>query len=88
MQSVIIDLTGPKSRQEIQELLAEKLAFPSYYGKNLDALADSLWEVETPAGIYLLTDKEPSSYVKTVIGIFRETEEARRGFFVYVQQAE
>ncbi len=88
MQSVIIDLTGKKSRREIQELLAEKLAFPSYYGMNLDALADSLWDVETPASIFLLIDRKPASYVNTIVNIFRDTEESRQNFFVYVQTAE
>lgn len=44
------DLASP---EQAHEILAERLRFPVYYGKNLDALADCLSEVATPTRIVL-----------------------------------
>ena len=39
---VILDASKMVSRQEAHRYLKEQLAFPDYYGKNLDALYDCL----------------------------------------------
>lgn len=41
-----ITLNGKKmtDKETAHEYIAKKLGFPEYYGKNLDALADCLWE--------------------------------------------
>lgn len=48
-----ITLSGNKmtSREVLHIYLAKKLDFPSYYGKNLDALHDCLCERDTPLHI-------------------------------------
>ncbi len=48
-----VTLSGNKmtSREVLHTYLAKKLAFPSYYGKNLDALHDCLAERSTPLHI-------------------------------------
>ena len=48
-----VTLSGNKmtSREVLHTYLAKKLAFPSYYGKNLDALHDCLTERSTPLHI-------------------------------------
>lgn len=48
-----VTLSGNKmtSREVLHTYLAKKLAFPSYYGKNLDALCDCLTERSTPLHI-------------------------------------
>ena len=45
-----VTLSGNKmtSREVLHAYLAKKLAFPAYYGKNLDALHDCLSERSTP----------------------------------------
>lgn len=48
-----VTLSGNKmtSREVLHTYLAKKLAFPAYYGKNLDALHDCLTERSTPLHI-------------------------------------
>lgn len=48
-----VTLSGNKmtSREVLHTYLAKKLAFPAYYGKNLDALHDCLCERSTPLHI-------------------------------------
>lgn len=54
MQEIIV-LEGEKmlSRREAHEHLAEQLALPDYYGRNLDALYDVLTEREGPTRIII-----------------------------------
>lgn len=44
MIRVSISPENVRSKEELHTLLAEKLSFPSYYGRNLDALYDMLTE--------------------------------------------
>jgi ribonuclease inhibitor len=54
MQEIIV-LEGEKmlSRREAHEHLAQQLALPDYYGRNLDALYDVLTEREGPTRIII-----------------------------------
>ena len=42
---IVIDCTGIDSREAFHRTLSDALCFPSWYGKNLDALYDALAEV-------------------------------------------
>ncbi|MEE8886179.1 MAG: barstar family protein [Eubacteriales bacterium] len=46
MKKVILDLRNVHSREAVQELIMQKLQFPDYYGKNLDALHDCLTDLD------------------------------------------
>lgn len=48
MQVQILYGSSITSKEQLHELLAERLAFPSYYGHNLDALHDCLSELSQP----------------------------------------
>lgn len=45
MREITIDCTGIPNGAALHALLAERLEFPSHYGKNLDALYDCLTEI-------------------------------------------
>lgn len=42
---IVIDCTDVKNETEFHDLLSKKMAFPDYYGRNLDALNDVLRDV-------------------------------------------
>lgn len=45
MRTIIIDGREMTSRANAHALLAERLSFPAYYGRNLDALHDCLGDI-------------------------------------------
>ena len=55
MKQIILDFIKFNTKEEIHEYLSEKLGFPEYYGRNLDALYDilSVWPEEI--SFYLFT---------------------------------
>ena len=42
MKLLLLDMNEMESEEAVHNYLMEKLAFPDYYGKNLDALSDML----------------------------------------------
>ena len=76
-----VTLSGNKmtSREVLHTYLAKKLAFPSYYGKNLDALHDCLCERSTPLHItvtYANRLKEHlGDYGETLLQVLQDTTE-------------
>ena len=59
MQEVLIRGIDFESTEEIHDYIAEELSFPSYYGKNLDALYDVLTDLSRETRIRIdLTDTE------------------------------
>ncbi|MDO4961618.1 MAG: barstar family protein, partial [Eubacteriales bacterium] len=55
MKKVLLDLSVPCTKEKTHEYIAEQMGFPSYYGKNLDALYDELTSIHEPTavGIFL-----------------------------------
>lgn len=56
MKKITLDFGGLTSaaaltRREIHEYIAEKMAFPEYYGHNLDALYDCLTDITEPTAV-------------------------------------
>ncbi|NLB42341.1 MAG: barstar family protein [Clostridiales bacterium] len=69
MTTIIIDGRRLKTKKRAHEYLAEKLSFPSYYGKNLDALHDVLTSYGKPT---CLRVRYPAS-ITTNLGKYGET---------------
>lgn len=53
MNTIIINGSEMTSRDSAHAHLAERLSFPNYYGRNLDALHDCLTEVNEPTHIII-----------------------------------
>lgn len=82
MRKVILDFDIPEDRKEAHEYIAEKLDFPEYYGKNLDALYDCLTDISEPTAVGIF---DPSSdfsdididymmYIEKVKQTFKDAE--------------
>ena len=56
MNVIYIEGSRMTGRRQAHEYLAEKLSLPEYYGHNLDALADVLWELPAGTCIVLLEE--------------------------------
>ena len=53
MKIFILDGSRFTSKQEAHEYIQRTLGFPSYYGKNLDALDDCLSELSRDVGVIM-----------------------------------
>ena len=54
MNQITIDCSLFSCRNDAHQALSQALAFPAYYGNNLDALHDCLTEIGTDTRIQLL----------------------------------
>ncbi len=76
-----VTLSGNKmlTKEAMHTYLARKLKFPSYYGKNLDALHDCLGEISHPLHITVtFTDRlteELGEYGKTFLEVLKDAAE-------------
>ena len=61
--TVILDGTAMHDRQEAHSHLAQRLALPDYYGRNLDALYDLLTQIGTDTELVL---RDSDALVKTL----------------------
>ena len=58
---ITLDLKSVKTPAEAQDFLKNALAFPDYYGKNLDALYDMLTQWDRWATIALVLPADPGA---------------------------
>lgn len=76
-----VTLSGNKmlTKEAMHTYLARKLKFPSYYGKNLDALHDCLGDIIHPLRITVtFTDRlveELGDYGKTFLEVLKDVAE-------------
>ena len=54
METIVIDGSQMPDRPAAHQHLAERLSFPAYYGRNLDALFDCLTDLKAPVTVRLL----------------------------------
>ncbi len=93
MKKTIVDFSKCKYLGEIHQVLKESLAFPNYYGENLDALFDCLryytFEKITiiivGLGNYSLTGNSEAQYVSKMIEVFSDvTKQSPNIKFEYI----
>ena len=83
-----LDFKGLKNKKELHQYLKDKLAFPDYYGANLDALYDSLtcFEKGTKIEIINLNDFKiaDSKYFKLLMNLFEDVNNEQIGVEIKV----
>ena len=45
MKNILLDFSLVFNKASVHSYISSKLSFPAYYGRNLDALYDCLWEI-------------------------------------------
>lgn len=78
MKKIVLDLSGAMTREDIHSRFAQRLSFPEWYGKNLDALYDCLTDIreDTCIGIYgMPSGEEMTAYWRRVFRTCEEAEE-------------
>lgn len=78
MKKILLDFKVTKTPEQVQEYLALEFDFPEHYGKNLDALYDSLTEIgeDTCVGVFEPEeDHVIGDYLQKVKWVFRDAEE-------------
>lgn len=76
MNEIFLDGCSMTSKEAAHSYIKEKLNFPSYYGKNLDALWDLLSTYSDTISIYLIhseaLNESLGEYGKLLTGVFQE----------------
>lgn len=84
MHYICLDAHEMDNREQLHDYLAGKLAFPSYYGRNLDALYDCLGDIRQPTIIFINHQQALSdnlgNYGRKVGEVFKEA--ARRNKYI------
>lgn len=84
MRKVFLDLRTVETTEQVHDILAQQLDFPSYYGRNLDALHDLLTEIteDTCIGVFAPEIPEESAkkrdidrYLYKIKFVMRDAEE-------------
>lgn len=79
MRKIELDFKELFTPRQIHEYIAEKLDFPDYYGKNLDALYDCLTDIceDTEVSIrnYDILDYRENRIINTFLDAAEECEE-------------
>ena len=86
--AIVLDALYMTDRETAHEYLAEMLALPDYYGKNLDALWDLLCEPCEPFTVTLLHSKalpqQLGGYGEAMLDVFRDASE-ENGSFTWIE---
>lgn len=86
MKKIILDIREYTKPDQIHEYIARKMEFPSYYGKNLDALYDMLTDIreETCIGLIFCGEDAGDSFIRRLIRVFNEAEYEQNNLGVFI----
>ena len=72
---IVLDLRGAQTPEAAHDYLRRALAFPDYYGKNLDALYDllSVWDIPAAFVLRLPGRGDMAAYGKRLRRVFEDS---------------
>lgn len=82
MKTFILDGTQLQERNTAHSYLQEKLEFPTYYGKNLDALYDCLTEMDQ-VSIEIYLPEKISHYLERILRVFQRAASSKQGITIF-----
>ena len=85
-KTIVIDFSSIITLPEALDHIGKKLELPSYYGKNLDALYDSLTDICVETNIYLCKYgeflKQTGKKGECLMKVFSDAEVRNKNLFV------
>lgn len=84
MTKIKIDFRGCRKPADLHERIADKLDFPAYYGRNLDALYDCLTDISEETHVVLcgLDTVRIHDYVMLLRQVFEDAEQDNHNLHV------
>lgn len=79
MKIIVLDFNAFESKQEVHAFLQEKLQFPAYYGRNLDALFDLLSTLSEDTALYAIASGR--EFEEGFLRTMKEAAEKNSHFF-------
>ena len=82
-----LDVARWRDKAAAHEEIARALDLPAYYGRNLDALYDCLWELP-PMTVVIenaQAAREKPGYAEKILGVFREVARERADLRLVVE---
>lgn len=82
MKQITLDCRGIADKDQLHAALAQALAFPDWYGGNLDALYDCLTDLESPVQLQLTGWASLPHWKAAFEAVFQDAENDCNEFFV------
>ena len=72
MKNFVLDFRKVKSIEEAHDIMMKTFEFPSYYGKNLDALNDCISEMIIEEKLYIIVDRDAFKGFNQIIQVIED----------------
>ncbi len=86
MKKIILDFDNVTSVREAHDYIASKMNFPDYYGKNLDALYDSLTEIGNEVYVKIINCDLLDEVENSIVNVFWDAEIENDMLYVEVER--
>lgn len=90
MNKFLLDIRGYDNKEDIHSHIADMMDFPSYYGKNLDALYDVLTDINEYTCVLLIREENSplEEYIEKLVETFEDAEIENGKLAVFICDAQ